>query len=204
MGTRAIVMAGLVASLAVAGFAGTAGAKPPGNLLQVQRLPTVVPSADVERLRVVQEAAAGKLEVRDLSVLGDPVHLDVRRAIVGDEARLSFECAYMVVPADNKADFVNLPGQTPRLRIEFKAPAPGMYVVEAVVRSGTDHGSGVPAGAVEMVYMGGTKQTSLLSYGKETRLGLFVDATSAGWQTVILQSRDSPWSFRSADISRFR
>jgi hypothetical protein len=52
--------------------------------------------------------------------------------------------------------------------------------------------------------MGGTKQTSLLSYDKETRIGLFVDATSAGWQTVILQSRDAPWSFRSADISRFR
>lgn len=195
-------VAGLVAGLASAGLAGIAGAATPAPVLQVPRLQMVRPAVDAEKLRLLQEAAAGRVEVRDLGVLGEPVHLDVRHAFVADNAKLSFESAHVVSAGDNRAQFENLPGQQPRLRIEFRAPAAGFYVVDAAIRGGADHGGG-GARTIELAHLGGGTQSAAMGTGDQ-RLMLVVDVASPGWQTVFLQSRDTGWSFRWVEVSKFK
>jgi hypothetical protein len=193
-------LAGMVASLALAGLAGAAGAAT-SPVLQVPRLQLARPAIDADKLRMVQEVAAGRVEVRDLGVLGEPVRLDVRHAFATD-AKLTFESAHIVSGGDNRADFENLPGQQPRLRIEFRAPSAGFYVVDAAIRGGADHGGG-GARTIELAHLGGGTQSAAMG-GGDQRIMIFVDARAAGWQTVFLQSRDTAWTFRWVEVSRFK
>jgi hypothetical protein len=120
------------------------------------------------------------------------VRLDVRAGSVGDEARLTFESAYLVSPGANQADFAMVPGQKPRLRIEFKAPSPGMYGSTPWCGAGPDQRAGSRPVTVVMQFLRRGK-------ADRSKLALWLETELTSWWPTSEDRRLADGDLESSD-----
>lgn len=191
----------LAASLA----AGVAIASAP--VMEVKRLPAVRPATPAvavapDRLQLLREVEAGRVELRDIT-LGEPVRLDLRKGFVDGVASIEFDFASNVSPADNTVTFERLAGDLPsRARLNFRAPAAGVYFVDVGVTGHAGHG-GEGERTITLENLGSPVQAQALKVGPH-RAMYIVEASAPGPMLMVLQSKSSAWTFRSLEISQLK
>ena len=199
---RSLLGVAFAASLAAG--AAMAAAPPP---VQVKRLPAVRPITPAvavapDRLQLLREVEAGRVELRDIT-LGEPVRLDLRKGFVDGVASIEFDYAANVSPADNTVTFERLAGDHPsRARINFRAPAAGIYIVDVGVTGHAGHG-GEGERTITLENLGAPVQAQALKVGPH-RAMYFVEASAPGPMLMVVQSKSSAWTFRSVEISQLK
>jgi len=182
----------------------TAGAALATAPVQVKRLPGVVlPTALADPdLRTLQEGAeAGRIDPGKLPMV-ELATLDLRKGFVPGVASVEFRIPSNVSPEDNEVTFDRLAGDfSSHAKVLFQAPAAGTYFFDFAVK-----GHAGPDGAQRTLVLeniGFPAQTRTLKVGDQHAMYVF-KAAAPGPMLMVLESKNTSWTFRSLTISQLK